>query len=108
MNRTMSDATRDAIHACDDVARQLARTGNPYAVVYLTGARRAYADHGPRGVHAQIVYALSNLRGWRGDAARAAKLALARHAKNTRDESHKIDESVVSRNNHGAHTVYYT
>ena len=106
--RTMSSATYDALLACDVAARKLARTGNPYAVVYLTAARQAYDESGPRGIHAQIVRALCNLRDWRGDDARATKVALAKHAKTTQNEAHKFDASVVSGNNHGTHSVYYT
>jgi len=104
----MSRATFNALHTCDVVARALKGTGNTHAVLYLTAARRAYDEYGPRGVRAQILYAISNLRSWRGDVARASKVALARCAQSLEIESHESDAAAISGNSQGSHAVYYT
>jgi hypothetical protein len=51
------------------------------AVNYLKEMDLAYFQYGVEGIQTQILYAMNNLTGWRGDIARASKATMKRYTK---------------------------
>ena len=66
-----------------DTALQIAynECNNPYAKTYLQAMPQARAEYGEQGVKTQILYALNNMSGWRGETARSIKKILRAAAK---------------------------
>jgi len=54
---------------------------NGYARTYLESVPQALAQYGVQGVKTQLLYALNNMTGWRGETAREIKKVLRGYAK---------------------------
>ena len=61
-----------------DQAIQLAKkeVKDPNALVYLNAIPKAIEGWGSEGLESQIMYALCNMKSWRGENARQAKLVM--------------------------------
>ena len=57
---------------------------NPYALSYLDATAKAIELEGVRALKVQLLYALNNMQGWRGQTAREVKKVLRTYA-NSKD-----------------------
>ena len=62
------------------IAVALKECKNPYALAYLQSMAQAEAEGGEHGKKVQVMYAVSNMAGWRGDVAREVKKVLRAYA----------------------------
>ena len=62
------------------VAEAVRKVRDPYARAYLLALPQARAEYGEEGERAQLLYALENMKEWRGRTASLCKAAMRKRA----------------------------
>ena len=73
-----------------------AEAKDPYARSYLEALPDSIEESGSEGFKTQLLYALNNMKTWRGDRAREVKKVLLSYAKNPRKGMHTMYARVVN------------